>query len=684
MAIRYVDFLNGNDSNNGTTFALRKKTLASASAGLNGGDTIRIMKSPDPTSLGSCTWANNTNTITLPGAVTAHINTCEVNWTGSANVTPTLASSATNYVRYGSNYQTLSIAAAFTTGKIAYAPSATTDLSAYQQVSFMIVSNVAIAAGTMFLDLCSDATGDVPIVSFTLPGFGGTTPNILTFDNGSALPSNVNSIALRVNADPGTASISCDHFIACKAPSAADSLTLNSIIGLNTVGEPEWYAIRSINGATVELELKSNWGGSTGSLTTYKIEPIRMQQCTSTLPTALTSGSFFSANGSTATSYLNLEYGWNETDMSTQTGFTAFDCQNMSSYGNCNTSNMYVNNLIGVRFYIPFASYNFSCGTMHMVSPYVAPFGGQAYLTAFLDKYYCTSPTTVITTVASNYGMLFANTLSMKYLHKSCTSNSYGIGISNKLSVNTLNIAGSKSVLFAGCPEGSINNFNYATSNLANSRPLLATNTKLKIETLTISNSAPDYLVDLNYDNCVISVNKVTGIQPSAGTFYAGITTIGKVEVFIQDYYGTGECRGTTETTQITSVTSPVHTAGGTAWKYYTFVNTMTYPYASTEFYKMNNHKIAQLPVKANVLCTVSLWVQRTATTGSSALFVKPETQGISDYVVAKSTAAANTWEQLTITFTPTVESVVDVYFGFQFDGNLNYYYIDDFSFTQA
>ena len=92
MTIRYLDLVNGNDANDGSTFALRKKTLNSAT--YNSGDTVRVMASPDPTSLGqSATFTNGSDTITLASAVTANIDTCENAWTASANVTSTVSSS---------------------------------------------------------------------------------------------------------------------------------------------------------------------------------------------------------------------------------------------------------------------------------------------------------------------------------------------------------------------------------------------------------------------------------------------------------------------------------------------------------------------------------------------------------------------------------------------------------------
>ena len=55
MATIYVDLENGNNSNDGYSFANRKKTLASAveSSTLSAGDTVRIMGSPNPTLVGN-------------------------------------------------------------------------------------------------------------------------------------------------------------------------------------------------------------------------------------------------------------------------------------------------------------------------------------------------------------------------------------------------------------------------------------------------------------------------------------------------------------------------------------------------------------------------------------------------------------------------------------------------------
>lgn len=58
MTIFYIDFENGNDANAGTSFATRWKTITNGAtaARIAPGDEIRIMASPDPTSIGNATW----------------------------------------------------------------------------------------------------------------------------------------------------------------------------------------------------------------------------------------------------------------------------------------------------------------------------------------------------------------------------------------------------------------------------------------------------------------------------------------------------------------------------------------------------------------------------------------------------------------------------------------------------
>lgn len=233
MTTFYLDFEGGNDANDGTTFANRWKTISGGATAVRTapGDEIRVMATKAPTLLGNCAWTDKGSTVTLPAAVTADIENCEAAWTAAANVTATTNTSR----KEGANSANLSIALGFTTGKAAHkALAAPLDLSAYQQVSLWFYCSAAVAAGAMRLALCSDASGDTPVTNLALPALGANAASAwvpVTVDSGAALPSGINSVALYCDSDPGAVTVRLDHIIACKAPSAADSLTLTSLIG---------------------------------------------------------------------------------------------------------------------------------------------------------------------------------------------------------------------------------------------------------------------------------------------------------------------------------------------------------------------------------------------------------------------------------------------------------------------
>jgi hypothetical protein len=229
----YLDPVSGNDANNGTSFANRWKTLTTGAtaARIAPGDTIRVIKSPDPTLIGNANWTNNSNTITLGAAVSTNIATCDSAWTGSTNVTATVGSSIVNCLKEGTGYANLSIASGFTTGKVAYFATGTLDLSGYQQVSLWFRSSTALASGVFEIRLCTDTIGNVSAHTFQLPAAAADLNHPYTVDLGANMNAAIASIAVYALVDPGTRVLQLDNIIACKASSSADSLTLNSLIG---------------------------------------------------------------------------------------------------------------------------------------------------------------------------------------------------------------------------------------------------------------------------------------------------------------------------------------------------------------------------------------------------------------------------------------------------------------------
>ena len=348
MANLYVDFLNGQDINSGLTFLLRKKTLSSAMSAASPGDTIRVMKSADPTSLGvNGTFTFGSSTLTLSSAVNLTVNLCESNWTASTDVTCTTNNGT---FRQGSGSQSIAFGSSFTTGKAAYSSTAVSDYSTMQQITFWIRTNSAISANTFRVDLCSDATGDTAVDSFTIDF--DLTANVwipITIDKGSALGASIQSVAFYCLLDPGTATILLDDIVTATAASSADSLTLNSMVGTN-LGTETFQAIRSISGTTVILDNNPGLSGTprgygklTKTTTVYKRECIKSPISFGTYQTASNSG--------TSGNLISISGGWNTTDMSTQTGETWVDGRiGQGTAYSVSGSYLNIEKLTGVRY----------------------------------------------------------------------------------------------------------------------------------------------------------------------------------------------------------------------------------------------------------------------------------------------------------------------------------------------
>ena len=230
MATYFLDPVGGNDANSGTSFATRWKTIGGGptAARVAPGDEIKFIESPAPTLIGNCTWTNGQRTITVPAGAVKLIDALSANtgWVAAANVT---LNAASNTRLIGAAAVNFAVAAAFTTGKMAH-KQLTMDLSGFQQVNVWMRTSVAFAAGSLFLDLCSDANGDVPIVSVPMTDSGNTAAWVAGLIAHTGSIGTINSIALRATQDPGNASIFINNLWASKAPGSADEITLATMV----------------------------------------------------------------------------------------------------------------------------------------------------------------------------------------------------------------------------------------------------------------------------------------------------------------------------------------------------------------------------------------------------------------------------------------------------------------------
>jgi hypothetical protein len=136
-------------------------------------------------------------------------------------------------------------ATAFVTGKMCWkAFPSVQDFSAYDKISFWIQSSTTLAGNTLKVQLCSDTAGNVPVDEFTIDvslQLGRWYPITLPRNGGGFLSSSIQSVVLYALIDPATPNIYFDNMVACK------DLTLNSLIGKNTVDDECWFPIKSIS-----------------------------------------------------------------------------------------------------------------------------------------------------------------------------------------------------------------------------------------------------------------------------------------------------------------------------------------------------------------------------------------------------------------------------------------------------
>lgn len=764
MSTFFLDYEGGSDAADGTTFANRWKTLTlgATAARIAPGDTIRIMGSPAPTSLGvNGTWTDgplaattsitsstnatpivvtktthglttgdtvvvtghttNTNAngtwevnvltadtfeltgsvgngvggasgtfrlrnnsrVKLASAVTATVQDCGFQsgaWTASANVTATI--STTDFKEgYGSS--SLAIAAGFTTGLAAYATITSTDFSAYKQISFWIkqTSGTIGAAGAVQVKLCSDTAGATPVDTFDVPNLTALNRWVpVTVDKGSALGATIQSVSFNVVTDNGAQTFLIDNIIACKDSTSADSLTLSSLIGKNT-GTETWCAIQSINGTRVMLDRDTNclptatdyrgYSGTTETVTAYKRDTIK----TDLVATSTTIVQSITDSGSSG-SLIAFEGGWDRTAMTTQNLETWFDGSNGLGYGISLNNRDYcsLNYINVVRYSLGFRIVLSAFCTIDNVHANNCGSGilfetsqGMAFGSIYSCSYCPTGMT--IGTITSDL------TISHIYSANGCSTNGLRVGQSG-FSVNR-------------CFISDVTSRNNGTTGVQ-----IVTANNCEINTLA-SNGNESYGLTFNVSsNCVVrdlttSANVIAGVQAFGGNnalISASIAESTEVEtttgynsvVFSQDHDNTvGNHQIFNDGGLISSDTTTRHTASGICWKMSptSTTRTSTYPLVLS---------LAKVACVASALVTVKAWMRRSNTGLTMRLVCKGgQIGGVAADVTASMTAAADTYEELTITFTPSADGVVEIiaeaYGGTTYNG-----FVDDLTLEQA
>lgn len=665
MATLFMDPIAGVDANNGTTFAARFKTfnVGASAARTAPGDTVRIIASPDPTTLSQQgTFTNNTRSIVLASALNMNVSLCENAWTASANVTT--STSATS--KQGTNSTTFAIAAGFTTGLVGYeALAGITDFSAYNQICFWIRSSAAVVANTFRLDLCSDAVGLVAVNSVTI-NFAINPANVwhaVVIDTGGALSAVVQSIALTALLDPGTiATLFIDNIFVSKAPTHADCITLHSYFSktLTPSGRAQWHKVQSVNGTTITYEgnvastptSTKAYGGSTETVTIYVRQPLVVPIVTATSSTPL--GPL--QEGGTDGLPITYSGGWDRTAMTTQSGETWMVTPNGTGEHITTASKKY---LVFEKLGLGFAT---SAAAHYTAMNYVTY--NDCYMlnctNAFFMNTNMSGPVWFNRCVAGHVSDFSTSSGAGLFYFKDCTSylaQGFALGV------------GSQAVDCTSY-DSSAYGFRFLASN---------TEQEMLIRCQTYGSTTAGWQHNGNVPrngpvatrDCIIDeATEIVFAGTSTWTDNASIYSMnhdnvpGNNIIFNADY-------------RITSQTAVRDTAAGLAPD----VEVLSTNRVATWPVTM---KIDQIPLTANNLVTVKAKFRRDNTGLTIGLMIPGnQIDGIASDVLTPMTASANTWEELTVTATPTESGVIDVMM-YAYGGTTYHGYVHNQTITQA
>ena len=617
------------------------------------------------TSGGTARLRNNTR-VKLTTAVTQNIASTgpgRTAWTASANVTASLEAS---FFKEHTRSDAIVIGAGFTTGLAAYQtlPSAL-NLSGYQQVSFWIrqpAGGAFGANGAIDLRLCSDTLGTTAVNTISIPGSvtaGRWTP--VTVDLGTNLGSSIQSIALYVNTDNGAQTFQFSNIIACKASSAADSLTLTSLIGKNTTGETFW-GIQSINGTRVMLDADTQavpnstsvrgYYGTSETVTTWKRETIKLgpaDSSTTALQTIQESG--------TDGSPITYSGGWDRTAMSTQNLETWLDGVNgngqVINYGAL--SFLSTTNLAFVRCNAAESNVNFST-----ISWIAANNCTGTYVTGTEQLANLRNTITVGHSVANAGTCMRARGPSNKYVINYLMGSSGNEAIRISATYDTRIEGGTASASLA-------NNATYGLNRDSNAGDVYVKNLFMADNASAAIQFTTSYGANVYLQKCNISdATEVLYSQSNA-----------PASVFSQNHDNTVDNHKIfMDGALVSSATDQRHTASGISWKMQPTSTNRCSVWPVTL-------SLAKVACSANNLVTIKAWMRRDNAGLTMRLVCKGgQIAGVaSDVVSALSTT--NAWEEETITFTPTETGVVEItaeaWGGTTFSG-----WVDDMTISQA
>jgi hypothetical protein len=346
----YLDFENGNDANDGTTYANRWKTMfnGATAARINAGDTVRLQASRTGI-LAGCSITNGSNLLTVPSGNHKVLCNCETTtgWTFSSGLTGSVLTQ-----RLQGNNSIGITGSTFSTGKMAsFNIGSALNLSSYSAIAFVFRIGVS-ATINITIRLCSDTAGNTTVNSFTFKKwvYGGAGCYPIMLMNGGSLGSSIQSIAIDTNSALGTQTLQFDAIAACQDPSVnPNAITpmsvcaqTNNINNLFTWNYNDGLVqFNAFNDDTTIL-LAQNQGASTnaGTNVTYPFPTLSngtlyiwhgMNYGIDSTSVSTAKDQFTKA-GTSSSAKISYSGGWDRTNMSTSGGLTVLFHQNCGTH----------------------------------------------------------------------------------------------------------------------------------------------------------------------------------------------------------------------------------------------------------------------------------------------------------------------------------------------------------------
>ncbi len=645
----------------------------------------------------------NSKCVKLASSLTQTICNCGINWTAGTNVTSANTDSS-DFKQGAYSVKIITNSSHAAAGVLAqYGLPSSLDLSGYQQISFWIknYTSALTSAGDLKIKLYSDAACTTEVESFDVPAVPSTVRWVpLAVNKGSALSSTVQGIAVYGNIAMPSKTIYVDNFIACKAASSNDALSLQSLISKNALasgGTEGFYGIQAIDGIIVTLDNETNKRGNDGQGYYGTSETVAVYK-RETIKTTMTSGMTTSVQavqdcGSYA-SLISFEGGYN-TISDIQDGESFFDGLNGCGSGIYATTKSYLslNKIAPIRYYCGIYLINSSNNNELTVTNtnnnsygiYLSGSNNNTlevtnannnYYNIYLASGSSSNDLTVINANNGDNGVHLYNDSNNNILRiTNANNNNYGIFLIENSSNNTLIVTNTDyngiGLYFSTCYNNTAtitnaNNNNYGvyfSSSFDNK--LYNLQTAGNITAGLFMNCGKNYLF-----NCTINeTTEVTGFTAFAnGKLYSG-----KHGGIIDNNWI--YCDGGT----INSQTAVRHSTAGLAWKI-----------SPTSTNRSDNYpltlSVAKIAVNANTQAGVKAWMKKSHATDITCKLVVRGKQiaGVdNDVVVTK--ANDTDWEELSLTFTPTEKGVVEVEaWAYSGSSTSDSVYIDDMSFSQA